>query len=66
MNRQVSLVRDIIRDLIIDVRCAERDGLPDYASKCRADLARIIPTRHAPSLDRYGWPTILKAEGGAQ
>lgn len=56
-----SLLRDIIRDLIVDVRCAERDGLSEYAAKCRADLRKVLPTRHAPDLDRYGWPRQLKS-----
>jgi hypothetical protein len=30
-----------IADLKTDIRCAERDGLPEYAEKCRAKLAEL-------------------------
>lgn len=50
----------IIRDLISDVRSAERDNMPEYAEKCRLDLAKIWPLRNGrPELDCYGWPNIL-------
>ena len=55
-----SLVRDSLRDLVVDVRCAERDGLPDYAAKCRADIARIWPLRHTASIGRYGQVLVSK------
>jgi hypothetical protein len=25
-----------IADLLVDIECAERDGMPEYAAKCRA------------------------------
>jgi hypothetical protein len=30
-----------IADLKTDIRCAERDGLPEYAEQCRAKLAEL-------------------------
>ncbi len=29
-----------LQDLIVDAECAERDGLPEYAAKCRALIAK--------------------------
>lgn len=57
-----SLVRDIIRDLITDVRCAERDGQLGYANTCRRQIEVLWRTRHNVQLDRYGWP-ILTFDG---
>lgn len=30
-----------IADLETDIRCAERDGLPEYAAECRALLTKL-------------------------
>jgi hypothetical protein len=30
-----------IADLETDIRCAERDGLPEYAAECRTKLAKL-------------------------
>lgn len=54
---QQRLVNDCIRDLIVDVRCAYRDNLPDYAEQCKRGIARIFATRHTVKLNRYGYPT---------
>lgn len=40
-------MRDYIKDLIIDIRCAKRDGMPKYEEKCKAELARIFPLRNS-------------------
>lgn len=34
-----------IQDLESDIRCAERDGLPDYAEECRRELQLLILKR---------------------
>lgn len=47
----------IIQDLIADIRCADRDGLPKYAAECRRELAKLWPQRHKAKLDCYGWPS---------
>jgi hypothetical protein len=36
-----------LRDLVTDIRCARRDGLPDYAIKCVAEFRALWPRRHA-------------------
>ena len=51
------LISDYMRDLEIDILCAERDGLPDYAAKCRAELAKLMQTKTADiKIDQYGMP----------
>ena len=50
------LQHDYMRDLIVEVRCAERDGLHEYAQKCRDSLRRLWKTRHSPKIDKYGVP----------
>jgi hypothetical protein len=52
------LVREILRDLVTDVRCAERDGLPEYAAKCRREIAILYAMRHTARLGSYGWPRV--------
>ncbi len=51
-------VRDIVADLVIDIRCAERDGLKDYAEKCRKELDYILENQKTLKFDRYGSPVI--------
>ena len=53
-------VRDIVADLLVDIRCAERDGLKDYAEKCRKELDYILENHRTLKLDRYGSPVIPK------
>jgi len=57
-------MRMIIRDLIADVRCAERDNLPEYAEQCRQDIKRLFPLRHSGrrELNIYGWPNELDTQ----
>ena len=44
-----------LRDLIVDAECAERDGLLEYAAKCRALIAKYEHSgAHA---------AVLKGEG---
>lgn len=54
-------MREILLDLIIDIRCAERDGFPGYAAMCRQQLRTLWPYRHTgvAHLDVYGWPSAL-------
>lgn len=65
MYTQRELVAGIIRDLVVDIRCAERDAkaledqaLDMYALMCRSDLKRLWRVRHTVRLDRYGWPVM--------
>ena len=61
-NQQAT--RDYIRDLVVDVRCAERDGHEDYALFCRRKVAALFARRHeradivAPAVadDLAKWP----------
>lgn len=53
-------VRDIVADLLVDIRCAERDGLKDYAEKCRKEFDYILENRRTLKFDRYGSPVIPK------
>lgn len=56
-----------LEDLRTDIRCAERDGLPEYAAECRAQLAELerMAADGAVQFDRYGIPraAIAKATG---
>ena len=52
------LTRFYLQDLIVDIRCARRDGLHKYASKCEGEFRALWPTRHNATIDRYGIPTI--------
>ena len=49
-----SLARDYLRDLIVDIRCAKRDGLTQYAADCTAKLQKLWSARHSPVIDKYG------------
>ena len=50
------LARASLRDLIVDIRCARRDGpeLADYATKCAERVRAIWPWRHDPVIGRFG------------
>ena len=51
-------MREIILDLIVDIRCAERDGQPEYAEQCRRQVRAFFKARHTARRDRYGWPLV--------
>jgi hypothetical protein len=51
-------MREILLDLIVDIRCADRDGLTDYAAQQRAEFRRFWKVRHTARLDRCGWPIL--------
>ena len=53
-----SLYRDALRDLVADIRCAERDGLQGYADACRAELAALWVARKAARIGRWGRPEV--------
>ena len=56
------LTRDLLRDLIVDARCADRDGLPGYGKEVRSQIGRLWHKRDTGTrLDRYGWPVALKS-----
>jgi hypothetical protein len=45
-----------LRDLISDIRCADRDRMPEYRDKCKAELAKLWSKRHSARINRYGIP----------
>ena len=53
-----SLYRDALRDLVADIRCAERDGLQAYSDKCRSELAALWAGRKAACIGRWGYPEV--------
>jgi hypothetical protein len=53
-----SLRRDYIRDLVVDVRCARRDNMPEYAEKCLAEISALLANRHNFRIGKYGLPEI--------
>lgn len=53
-------IRDIVADLVVDIQCADRDGLKDYAEKCRKELDYILENQKILKFDRYGSPVIPK------
>lgn len=50
------LARYYLLDLIVDIRCARRDGHEAYAQDQVAEFRRVWKIRHAPAIDRYGIP----------
>jgi hypothetical protein len=50
------LTRFYLQDLVIDIRCARRDGLSDYADKCLAELRSLWASRHRAFIGQYGVP----------
>ena len=53
-------LRLIVADLLVDYRCACRDGLLDYANECREKVVKLYKLRRDISYDHWGWPTCLK------
>lgn len=53
-----SLVYATLHDLVVDARCADRDGLADYAAKVRGQIRTIYSRRHTAKVDAYGWPKV--------
>jgi len=53
-------VIDIVKDLLVDIECAERDGLKEYADKCHKELCYIVENQKTMKFDRYGSPVIPK------
>jgi hypothetical protein len=50
------LTRWYLHDLVVDIRCARRMGLPAYEDKCIRAFRRIWRRRHRCVVDRYGVP----------
>lgn len=50
----VSLARDYLRDLIVEIRCARRDGHAAYAVECVQKVKNLWRKRHNTHPDRYG------------
>ena len=53
-------VKDIVLDLLVDIKCADRDGLKEYAEKCHKELCYILDNHKTLKFDRYGSPVIPK------
>lgn len=51
-----SLTRAYLRDLAIDIRCARRDNLGEYARAVVREFRELWTTRHNARLSRYGVP----------
>lgn len=51
-----SLTTDYMRDLEVDIECAERDGLTNYANKCRRELDGLHNAKSI-HVDHWGIPT---------
>lgn len=49
------LLRNIILDLIIDIKCARRDSLKDYENECINCLLKIYKNRHNLILNKWGY-----------
>jgi hypothetical protein len=52
---------DYMRDLIVDIRCARRDGLNQYATECTHQFRALWKTRHNAKIGPYGMPLDLPA-----
>lgn len=63
-----NLSNDMIRDVIVDIRCSRRfiatgvdvEDNQKYERKCIRDLKVLLGVRHNMKMDRYGWPIVLK------
>lgn len=51
MNK--STVTDQIKDLLIEIKCAYRDGLEQYAIKCEMEVLRLAFGN--PTVNKYGY-----------
>ena len=56
MNRNKQLSNDYMRDLIVDIRCARRDNMPEYADKCINEFRVLWASRQHHKISRYGIP----------
>ncbi len=52
-----SLARDYLRDLAVDIRCARRDGLAEYAQKVAAEFRSLWPSRSNATIGPFGVPS---------
>lgn len=59
------LRREYLRDLVVNIRCARRDGLPDYAARTEAELRLLWRVRHTAPLTCWGVPVISQVIDGA-
>lgn len=58
MNKRES-IDALIKDLQIDIECAKRDGLSEYAEDCQKELDKLINTNIDDiKFDRYGYPIL--------
>lgn len=56
--RAKHLTREYVRDLVVEIRCAWRDNLPNYAEKRERELSYLFSNRHGTRIDHYGMPYI--------
>lgn len=52
-----SLATDYMRDLQVDIECADRDGHPKYADECRAELKSLQEAKSI-RITGYGMPSV--------
>jgi hypothetical protein len=50
------MARFYLQDLVVDIRCARRDGLSEYAEKCAQEFRSLWSGRHAATIDKHGAP----------
>ena len=55
-NKQ--LTRMYLQDLVVDIRCARRDGLDDYAKSCEHKFRSLWAGRRSAHITRYGTPEV--------
>ena len=49
-----STLKDQIKDLLIDIRCAYRDGLISYAIECEQEVLQLLFSID-PQCNKYGY-----------
>lgn len=55
-KRDTALTYDYLRDLVVDIRCARRDRLDEYAAKQTTEFRRLWSTRRETRITKYGVP----------
>ena len=54
--RSQRLSYDYLKDLVVDIRCARRDGLSAYAEQQVQEFRRVWRWRNVVAIGRYGIP----------
>lgn len=48
------ILKDQAKDLLIDIKCAYRDGLTSYAIECELEILQLLFS-DSPKHDKYGY-----------